>query len=240
MKRSHAATLSTLLTLFPLFLLFPLLTLLTLTTSCSGPRPQKGGRALTTTPGLQQTLQQSDNPSAVTRQTQEILRTRTYTIPGPPSTLSRSHAPTLPRSECPSTLNPQPSTLLVMDEEHIHATTELGPAQKDTARELGAKLSSLKGILWAGLALFILGIVSFAWPPLRAIVGSVTTSALITLGGLALIVLPTVIVGHELLILGAVALTVGAWFLAHRHGHLKGQLAVTTSKPINIVTRSQP
>ena len=35
-------------------------------------------------------------------------------------------------------------------------------------------------------------------------------------------VLPTLIVGNELLILGGVAISVGGWFLAHRHGQLKG------------------
>ena len=32
----------------------------------------------------------------------------------------------------------------------------------------------------------------------------------------------TDIVGNELLILGGVALAVGGWFLAHRHGRLQG------------------
>jgi hypothetical protein len=31
-------------------------------------------------------------------------------------------------------------------------------------------------------------------------------------------------VGNELLILSGVALAVGAWFLAHRHGKLKGMV----------------
>ncbi len=56
------------------------------------------------------------------------------------------------------------------------------------------------------------------------IIGSITTSAAITVGGLALIVLPTVIVGNELLIMGGVAAAVGLWFLAHRHGQLRGQV----------------
>jgi hypothetical protein len=45
----------------------------------------------------------------------------------------------------------------------------------------------------------------------------------------ALIVLPTMIVGNELLILGAVALGVGAWFLAHRHGQLSGLVAASAA-----------
>jgi hypothetical protein len=47
------------------------------------------------------------------------------------------------------------------------------------------------------------------------------------LGGLALMVLPTLIAGNELFILGSVVLVVGAWFLAHRHGHLRGQVSAS-------------
>jgi len=41
-------------------------------------------------------------------------------------------------------------------------------------------------------------------------------------------ILPTLVVGHELLILGGVAVAVGAWFLAHRHGRLHGELSATS------------
>ena len=43
----------------------------------------------------------------------------------------------------------------VIEREESRAGTELGAAQKDTARELGAKLSSLKGIVWVGVGLFV-------------------------------------------------------------------------------------
>lgn len=102
------------------------------------------------------------------------------------------------------------------------AGTTIGAAQKDTARELGAKLASLKGIVWVGVAMFLFGIATLAYPPLRAIIGSVTTSVAIILGGIALMVLPTLIVGNELLILSGVAALVGGWFFAHRHGRLRG------------------
>jgi len=71
-------------------------------------------------------------------------------------------------------------------------------------------------------AMFVFGLASMFYPPLRLLIGSVTTSAAIAVGGLALIVLPTLIVGNELLILGGVGLAVGGWFLAHRHGRLQG------------------
>jgi uncharacterized membrane protein YccC len=117
----------------------------------------------------------------------------------------------------------------VVEREEIRAGTELGAAQKDTARELGAKLSSLKGIVWVGVALFLFGLASLVYPPLKLIIGSVTTSAALLLGGLALMVLPSLIVGNELLILGGVAIAVGGWFLAHRHGQLRGTVAASTA-----------
>ena len=43
-----------------------------------------------------------------------------------------------------------------------------------------------------------------------------------SLGGLALMVLPTLVVGNELFMLAGVAAAVGLWCLAHRHGKLQG------------------
>jgi hypothetical protein len=110
----------------------------------------------------------------------------------------------------------------VVEREETRAKTELGAAQKDTAREIGAKLASLKGIVWVGVAMFVFGLASIFYPPLKLLIGSLTTSAAIAAGGLALMVLPTLVVGNELLILGGVGITVGGWFLAHRHGRLQG------------------
>ena len=72
------------------------------------------------------------------------------------------------------------------------------------------------------MAMFLFGLSSIFYPPLKLIIGSVTTSAAITIGGLALMILPTLVVGNELLILGGVGVAVGGWFLAHRHGRLQG------------------
>jgi hypothetical protein len=115
----------------------------------------------------------------------------------------------------------------VVERVETRAKTELGAAQKDTAREFGAKLSSLKGIVWLGAGLFVFGLASIFYPPLKLLIGSVTTSVAVTVGGLALMVLPTLIVGNELLILGGVAVVVGAWFLAHRHGRLRGEVSAS-------------
>jgi hypothetical protein len=214
-------------------------------TGCASPRPLRGGRAVTTRKPagvFEQTLVQGENPAQATKQTQETVRVRTYTVPvgsrveqsQTPSAAPAEHA-TATHDAQPSTINSQPlpafilaASMPVVEREETHAAAELGAAQKDTARELGAKLSSLKGIVWVGVGLFVFGLASLVWPPLKVVIGSVTTSAALLLGGLALMVLPSLIVGNELLILGAVALAVGGWFLAHRHGQLRGLVAAST------------
>ena len=110
----------------------------------------------------------------------------------------------------------------VTEHEETRAKTELGAAQKDTARELSAKLASLKGIVWVGVAMFMFGLASIFYPPLKLIIGSVTTSVAVLVGGIALMILPSLIVGNEMLILCCVGAGVGLWFFAHRHGQLRG------------------
>ena len=211
-----------------------------LATGCVGPRPLKGGRAVTThkpAGSIEQTLVQGENPSQATKQDQETVKVRTYTVPAGSRVEQSSAAGGPSGSPQLSTINSQPSpTFLlsapmpVVEREETRARTELGAAQKDTARELGAKLASLKGMVWVGVGLFVFGLASLVWPPLKVIVGSVTTSAALMLGGVALMVLPSLVVGNELLILGVVGIAVGGWFLAHRHGQLRGQVAASVKR----------
>jgi hypothetical protein len=237
-----------------------------LATGCAAPRPLKGGKAVTTrkpTGQVEQTLMQGENPAQPTKQTQETLKVRTYTVPAG-SRIDQSQSPVAappqlstinsqPINLPPSTLNSHPfaapkpgeggsttftlaAPMPVVEREETRAGTELGAAQKDTARELGAKLSSLKGIVWVGVGLFLFGLASLVYPPLKVVVASVTTSAALMFGGLALMVLPSLIVGNELLILAGVAIAVSGWFLAHRHGQLRGIVAATAAdqtKPSN-------
>ena len=197
-----------------------------LTSGCVGPRPLKGGQATVVRRGggqVEQVLLQGENASQPTRQDQQALRERSYTVPAG-SRLEETSVVTLSEGRLATNLHtvvvsaPMP----VLERESTRAMAELGAAQKDTARELAVRLSNLRGVTWLGAGLFVFGIASLAWPPLKAIVGSVTTSGALMAGGLALIFLPG-LVGHETLILGAVALGVGAWFVSYRHGKMRGE-----------------
>jgi hypothetical protein len=185
---------------------------LTLMSGCAL-APLKGGHATTSQLAghIDQNLAQGENPAQVSRQDQETIRTKSYTVPAG-SRLVSSNAEAVVVSA------PMP----VVEHEETRAKTELGAAQKDTARELSAKLASLKGIVWVGVLLFLFGLASLFYPPLKLIIGSVTTSVSILVGGIALMILPSLIVGNELLILGVVGAAVGVWFFAYRHGQLRG------------------
>jgi hypothetical protein len=195
--------------------------------------PLKGGKATTMNKpaqGIEQTVQQGDNPAQASRQDQETVKTRSYTIPAGSQMVETrviAGAGGAPVTNAQAVVISAP--MAVVEHEETRAKTELGAAQKDTARELSAKLASLKGIVWVGVALFLFGLATLFYPPLKLLVGSVTTSVAILVGGLALMVLPTLIVGNELLILAGVASAVGLWFLAHRHGQLRGLVDANNS-----------
>jgi hypothetical protein len=187
--------------------------------------PLKGGKATTnkSSQAIEQSVVQGDNPAAASRQDQETVRTKSYTVPAGSRLMETrvlADAGGMPVTNSQVIVVSAP--MQVTEHEETRAKTELGAAQKDTARELSAKLASLKGIVWVGVLVFLFGLATMFYPPLKLIIGSITTSAAITVGGLALIVLPTVIVGNEMLIMGGVAAAVGLWFLAHRHGQLRG------------------
>lgn len=202
-----------------------------------GTRPLKGGRAVTAprpAGGGEQTIVQGENPAQVTKQDQETVKVRSYTLPAG----SRIEEARVERSATGGPVTNVQAVVVsapmpVHEREETRAKTELGAAQKDTAREVGAKLASLRGIVWVGLGLFLFGLASLFYPPLKLIIGSVTTSAAMALGGVALMVLPSLIVGNELLILGGVAVAVGGWFLAHRHGQLRGVVEVSAKTADN-------
>jgi hypothetical protein len=191
--------------------------------------PLKGGRA-TTSGVIGQTVVQGDNPAQASRQDQETVKTRSYTVPAG-SRLEETH---LTATDIGVTVTNVQAVVVsapmsVVEHEETRAKTELGAAQKDTARELSAKLASLKGIVWVGVAMFLFGLASIFYPPLKLIIGSVTTSVAILVGGIALMILPSLIVGNELLILGGVGAAVGVWFFAHRHGQLRGLVDAQSS-----------
>lgn len=106
------------------------------------------------------------------------------------------------------------------------AELRIGASQKDSGREAAAKLASLRPVMYVGIFVFLFGAASAFWPPLRVLVGSITTSAVIAAAGLVMIVLPTFLVGNELLILGVALGGAALYFFTHRYGKARGALEV--------------
>jgi len=80
-----------------------------LATGCAAPRPLKGGKAVTTrkpTGQVEQTLMQGENPAQPTKQTQETLKVRTYTVPAG-SRIDQSQSPAASPAQL-STINSNP------------------------------------------------------------------------------------------------------------------------------------
>lgn len=93
----------------------------------------------------------------------------------------------------------------------------IGSAQKNIIGETIAKLNSLKWIQFIGIVLILAGIASATYPPLKLIVGSLTTSVWIGVAGLVLIFAPVLVVGNEGLILAIAFGLPILWFIAHRY-----------------------
>jgi hypothetical protein len=102
--------------------------------------------------------------------------------------------------------------------------TRIGAAQKNTLAETAAKLKSLRPVMFLGIFVFLFGVASAFWPPLKLIIGSFTTSAALAAAGMALIILPSVISGNEILIIAATLGIAVAYWWAHRHGELRGEV----------------
>jgi hypothetical protein len=176
--------------------------------------PLKGGKHAIKTTDLSSTLTQPQNPKDAS--TQEYDRVIEDAIP------------VRPGDKVDGVEIKEATVIHRKTTEHVSA--KVGASQKDTAREAAAKLASLRPVVWVGILLFIVGAASAVYPPLKVLVGSITTSAVVAVAGLALIVLPSLVVGNEILIMCVGVGGAGLYFFAHRHGHLKGQLTAMLEK----------
>ncbi|MCX6951171.1 MAG: hypothetical protein NTV51_03155 [Verrucomicrobia bacterium] len=181
---------------------------------CGAVRPQRGGLSTTTLGGATAptvvTSAAPENPATPSTTTVEKTTVRDYR-PGPPAAPTPSHptpvvapVPSLPVSSVPA---------LIRETVSERATTITGVAQKDTARELGTRLANLRGVLWVGVLLLVGGPLvgwKLGWFANGCIAGAV---------GLLLIILSTVLPGHEawfgLLGLGIIPVVAFAYYRAH-------------------------
>lgn len=199
------------------------LALLALAACQRPPAPLTGGRATATLAGRSAptaaTLTQPDNPAAESRQTVERQETRQTAAPLPTVKTTVTETPDGPRV----TVTEQFGIPTVLTHTVTEKTgTAIGSAQKDTAREITAKLASFAGIRWAGLGFLAFALACFH-PGLRAVVGGgKAIPALAAVAGLICIFGPALFVGHETLALCLIAAGLLVAFLLVRLSHKEG------------------
>jgi hypothetical protein len=127
-----------------------------------------------------------------------------------------------------------PAVHTVEDKKSVQ--THIGAAYEDTVGKILAIGKSIRWIQIVGIVLVILGIATIAYPPIRAVVNSTTTSMLIIGFGLALVFVTPFISLHPGICLGVALGVVGLYWFAHHHGtlraeatHLKEMLSPTTT-----------
>lgn len=187
-------------------------------------RPLRPGQATFNSPtGFSGNVKQSENPQS--ESSQDYERKTETEVPLQPGDVITGRDDK--GNEQKITVS-SPRTARVTQTEK--STAKIGAAQKDTGREIAAKLSSLKGVVWVGILLFVFGAASLVYPPLKLVVASQTTSVVCIIAGIALIALPSLIVGHEVLILAVGGGAAFIWWFAHRHGHIHGELKTLKGK----------
>jgi hypothetical protein len=110
----------------------------------------------------------------------------------------------------------------VTTEEKVNS--ENGAAQKNN---LGAAIATLKSLSWLtylGAAMIIFAIASAFWPPLKLLVNSLTTSVFIGLGGLAFILIPSLVAIHPGLLCAGIIGAILIYWGAHHHSAISSEL----------------
>ncbi len=198
------------------------------------PPAQEGGKATTrlggfsspasptpppaTATGTAATLQQSQNPAAVSSQTVKRQESRQEASPVPVTRITET--PTPAGVVTVTEHFGQPPLVHTVSEE---SATVIGPSWYDNAREIAAKMAGNSGVRAYGFALIVAALVC-CHPVARKVVGGgKTVPALAAAAGFALIFGGQLIAGHEALALVLIAAGLGIAFLVARLNYKEGQ-----------------
>lgn len=190
----------------------------TLLFGCNSPRIKGGKSTYTSAAGAKVEMAQSQDPKDKSGYKVNYSQTKEFVIPAG-SKIIFDALPVgvdMPVSNAVSVVLSSNMPVKLITTETMDTTQ--GAAQKNVIGETIAKLNSMRPVQFVGIAVMLFGILSFVYPPLRAIVGSITTSIVIAATGLGMLVLPLIIVGNEVLILlVGVGIAVG-YFFVYRYG----------------------
>ncbi|HVY70800.1 MAG TPA: hypothetical protein VHH73_12790 [Verrucomicrobiae bacterium] len=171
---------------------------------------------VTRTPVAEQTIQQPENPQQASAQSREVTEELELPIAAGSKVQQRGAEGT----DLIVTMA-EPATL---KRRHIErAGQSIGAAQKDAAREISARLASMRPVQFAGIVLVLAALAMFH-PAVRLVTASTTLQMVTGVTGMVLIFAPMVVAGHERMLLFAGLALVAVWFFVHRHGRLQGMV----------------
>lgn len=182
---------------------------------CSTFKPQRGGNAGSDlkTGSTSLSVNQPDNPAG--KAEQEASREETRETP---TSLPTAQTTTVTHPDGTKTETRVEFSSAVAKETISQSTKAVvGPAQKDTARELAAKLASMRPIQYAGVACLLFAAAGLFYAPLRIVLGGGKQFPIaIGVLGAALVVAPQLIAGNETLILVGSAVVAFVYWMSLR------------------------
>ncbi len=196
-----------------------LLLLLPLAGCAFAPKPLSGGRSTSTLGGDKVEIQAPENPATETKQTTKKTTVRKF-AKAPAS--NRNSPATVANSATVEESPVQPAPQIEEETVTQEVTVEIGAAQKDTSRELAAKLQSMRPMQFLGAAFLIAALAMFH-PAVRLLMGSSREmQIMVGAAGLFLIFAPQFIAGNELLIMGVTVGGLVALYVIKRSSYKSG------------------
>jgi hypothetical protein len=171
-----------------------------LLSGCATFKALKGGAAniVFSKDKTEATVSQSENPADKAEQSSTRKESRETPVPVPVTKVTETTTPDGTKIVTTESF----STAVSKESIDQSAQTKVGPAQKDTARELAAKLASMRPIQYVGIGCLLFAAAGLFYAPLRIILGGGKQFPLaIGLLGAGLVVAPQLIAGNETLIL---------------------------------------
>ena len=195
-----------------------------LVAGCSIPKPMRPGKAVLSKPAGEMAVTQPENPAAPTIQKTETAEETSFVVPAGALVKQAETFLADGKTNVTEMTFTTPAPMPVRRVRSEKTDQQIGAAQKDMAREVGAKLASMRPVQFVGI-LFILAAVAMFHPLVKALVGSRTVQLVTGGTGIALVALPILLVGNERLILLA-ALVPAVWWIIHRNASKSTEVRV--------------
>lgn len=170
------------------------------------PRPAKNNAPIAAGDGSLASITQPDNPAQTSAQNYEVTREEEITFSAP-TKITEQIGETVRTIEVPAG-----SKKLVKETQKVGQS--IGAAQKDTARADAAWLASFQWVQGVGVLVMLIGVIGYAHPAARALIGGKGTAMAVGISGAVMIFGPAFLQKYgnwfALALIGAA----GYWFVS--------------------------